>query len=195
MACTTRVDRRLYGMKRIPPLHIAVNVAAVAKSVLIVQTVLIRVPQIEQRMRYGLTGARQDAALERDRVPTRLRVDEIPAFGRIRPEVRARDGGEGRLCLVLVYTCRCQWRVPRQRELRPNPCRTQRSEHQRAFECSAAGPWARIRHVSILVGQAGACKPAPDGTRATTWHMISSHRSCSDTERNDCSCALCLPSC
>src|SRR5258707_10999618 len=104
MACTTRVDRRLYGMKPVSPLRIAVNVAAVAKSVFIVQTILIRVPQIKQRMRYGLAGARQDATLERDRVPTRLHVDEIPAFGRIRFEVRARNGGEGRLCLVLVYT-------------------------------------------------------------------------------------------
>src|ERR1700737_1032075 len=102
MARTTWVDRRLDGMKSITPLRIAVNVTAVAKSVFIVQTVLIRVPQIEQHMRYGLAGARQDATLERDQMPVGLRIYEVPTFGRIRLEKRPRDGRKCRLCLVLV---------------------------------------------------------------------------------------------
>jgi hypothetical protein len=91
MARAARVDRGLDGMKTITPLRIAINVTAVAKSVFIVQTVLIRVPKIEQRMRYRLTGARQDTTLEREQMPVGLRIYEIPAFGRFRLEIRARD--------------------------------------------------------------------------------------------------------
>src|SRR5216684_1715776 len=83
MARTARVDRRLDGMKPITPLRIAINVTAVAKSVFIVQTILIRVPQIKQHMRYGLAGARQDATLERDRMPVGLRLYEIPRSGEL----------------------------------------------------------------------------------------------------------------
>jgi hypothetical protein len=68
-------------MKPIVSLRIAVNVTAVAKPVVVVQTILIRVPQIKECMRYGLAGARQDATLECDQMPVRLRVYEVPAFG------------------------------------------------------------------------------------------------------------------
>jgi len=79
-------------MESITSLRIAINVTAVAKSVFIVQTILIRMPEIKQHMRYGLAGARQDATLERDQMRVGLRIYEIPTFGRIRLEIRARDG-------------------------------------------------------------------------------------------------------
>src|ERR1700737_845410 len=161
MARTTWVDRRLDGMKTITPLRIAINVTAVAKSVFIVQTILIRVPQIKQHMRYGLARARQDATLERDRLPVGLRMDEIHTLGRMWREIRPRDGRYCRLCLVLVSTCRCEWSVSGEQQLRPNPQRAQCSERESALHGGAAGPWSIIRHGSILVGQAGACNQDP----------------------------------
>jgi hypothetical protein len=73
------------------PLRIAINVTAVTKTVVIVQTILIRVPQIKQHMRYGLARARQNATVERNQMPARLGVYEIAAFGRIGLEIWARD--------------------------------------------------------------------------------------------------------
>src|SRR5258707_3896340 len=109
MARTARVDGRLYGMKSIASLRIAINVTAVAKPAFIVHTILIRVPQIKQRMRYRLAGARQDATLECDQMPGRRGVYEISAFGRIRLEIGARDGRQCRSFLMLVSACGCEW--------------------------------------------------------------------------------------
>jgi len=79
---------------------------AAAKAAVVVHTVLIRVPQIKQCTRYGSACARQDATLQRDWMPIGLRVYEIAAFRRIRPEIRAFGGRWRRLLLMLVPTRR-----------------------------------------------------------------------------------------
>jgi len=69
MARTARVERGFNGAKFVASLGVTKYVPAIAKPAVIVQTVLIRVPQIKQDIRQGLAEARQNATPKCNQAP------------------------------------------------------------------------------------------------------------------------------
>src|SRR5262245_63981436 len=128
---------------------------AIAKAGAVVRAALVGMPEVEERLRDGPAGTRQDLPAELDRPRRAVRLDEIGAQRRTGLEIRPLGLPHGRLIAVVALRRWCK-RL-RERVIERKAGRGERAQHSAA--CGMK------RHDGLL-----ACEPAPfcNLTRART---------------------------
>src|SRR5215472_18423313 len=140
------IERRQDGAQAVATLAIGEQMPAIAKAGAVVLAALVGMPEVEERLRDGPAGTRQDLPAELDRPRRAVRLDEIGAQRRTGLEIRPLGLPHGRLIAVVALRRWCK-RL-RERVIERKAGRGERAQHSAA--CGMK------RHDGLL-----ACEPTP----------------------------------